>query len=863
MDTFGEWLRQQRAQLKLTRKEFADRVGCSIALLRKIESGERRPSVQIAELIANCLNIPPEERSTFVRVARGELRVDRLPPIVEPETGLPYSASEIPRSNLPQISTPLIGRKREVERIYQLMTEPQCRLLTLVGPGGVGKTRLAISAAERLQDVFAGGVYFVPFAPVRESRFIVPVIANALGFGFDRASRSDPKTQLFHYLKEKQVLLLIDNLEHLLAGPGVEVLAELVANAPQVKLLATSRQSLELHDEWVFEVQGLPVPDRVDSKDSVQATAVELFVQRARRAQVGFSPTSADYLSIIRICQRVDGMPLAVELAAAWVRTLSCEEIAQEIERGLDFLSGPVRDLPARHHSIRAVFDHSWKLLSEEERGALRKLSAFQGGFSPQAAEIVTGARLPTLSRLVTKSLLRRSSPGRFDLHELVRQFAAEKLAADPEEQAATRAGHGRYFLGYFGQASDRLQSPAQREALAELAAEMDNFRAAWDWAVANGEFTLIEPALRSFVLFIDIHGRYLEGLDMLDRAIAALEAADPLSAPGREAHLALGHLLACQGLLSFRLAKHGQAEEILERSLDILRPLNQPRVLVEALTFLGIVEGALGNYAKALVHFAEGQEIASQIGDRWIAALCRISRLDLRGVVQGMMDPLDAYERFQSALADARQAGDPRLTVIGLNALSLSALRIGRYEEARLALEESVERSASVGDRWGQSFAYRGLGIIAQAQNEHNRAVEWFGKSLEMLTDLGARQDVGRVLVEMSRSVFALGNDAEARRLCLEALRIAAETGGAYIAPEALVLLASLQAKQGERERALEYLWVVLNHSATIQDTRDRAGRLRIELEGQLTDRQIETVLARAQEKTLESIVEDILKQG
>jgi transcriptional regulator with XRE-family HTH domain len=226
--TFGEWLRQSRGQLRITRKEFADRVGCSVSTVHKIEDNERRPSSQIAELIANCLNIPPAERSTFVKVARGELNVDRLPPVSKQITSpniSPVSNASAPRTNLPVFPTPMIGRQHEVEELSQLLCDPQCRLLTLVGPGGIGKTRLAIETASHLQDVFADGVYFVPFVSVKTTHLIVPVIADAIGFSFESASRADSKTQLFSYLREKHALLLTDNLEQLLTEPGIEVLA--------------------------------------------------------------------------------------------------------------------------------------------------------------------------------------------------------------------------------------------------------------------------------------------------------------------------------------------------------------------------------------------------------------------------------------------------------------------------------------------------------------------------------------------------------------------------------------------------------------------------------------------------------------
>ena len=856
IDTFGEWLRQQRIQLKLTRKQFAERVSCSVAFLRKIENGERRPSIQIAELMANCLDIPPSERSTFVKVARGEWNVDRLSPVskltASPNNSPDSATSKI---NLPILPTPLIGRQLEVDELSQLLRDPQCRLLTLVGPGGIGKTRLAIETASYMQDAFADGVYFVPLAPVNTTRFIVPVIADTVGFAFQGANSADPKTQLFRYLKRKQTLLITDNLEHLLNEPGIEVLAELIANTPQVKLLATSRESLGLQGEWVFEVHGLPIPGSGQARGSAQNTSVELFLQRARRANVGFIATSEDYPAIIRICQLVDGMPLGIELAATWVRTLSCDEIAREIEHGLDFLNVSLRDLPARHRSMRTVFDHSWKLLTEEEQRVLLRLSGFKGGFRREAAEQVAEAKLVVLSTLVTKSLIRRSGPERYDLHELIRQFAAEHFAEHPEEQAATQARHGSYYLTFFAQADERLRGSAQRETLAELTGEMDNFRAAWDWAVTHAEFALIKQTTRTVERLYDTQGWLQEGLDTLGSAISALEAASP---DGTN-QVALGLLLTCRSVFAFRLAQHEQARAMLERSLEILRPLNEPQALVEAITFLGVVMVLTGNYARAMELLEEGQEIATAIGDRWFAALCRNQQAS---VTLRTANPETAYEQMQYVVAEWRAIGDPRFTAFALNILSQCALILGRYDEARAVLEESVEILTLVRDRWGLGSAYRGLGLAAQAQGRHLQAVDMFRKSLSTLAELGARQDVAQGLAEMGRSFFALGNDAEAGHVWRESLRITIETKGMSIALESLVGLASLQAKRGEMETALELLLIVLNHPASYQETRNRALQLRAQLEVQLTHQEIELVQQRAGAKTITSIVEDILRQ-
>jgi predicted ATPase/DNA-binding XRE family transcriptional regulator len=857
MDTFGEWLRQQRSQRNLSRREFADRVGCSVAMLRKIEDGERRPSTQIAELIANCLDVPPAERPAFVKVARGELSVNRLSPVLEQAPTAPP-----PHTNLPVLPTPLIGRQSEVEELSQLLNDPLCRLLTLVGPGGIGKTRLALEVAAQVQETFVDGVYFVPFASVNSTRYIVPLVADALGFAFPSANPSDPKAQLFNYLKEKQTLLLTDNLEHLLAEPGIEVLAELLANAPQIKLLATSRETLGLQGEWVFEVRGLPIPEGRYVEESTQNTAVELFLQRARRAHVGFAATLEDYPAIVRICQLVDGMPLGVELAAAWVRTLTCGEIAQEIERGLGFLSGSAHSLPARHRSMRAVFDHSWRLLTQEEQGALLRLSAFQGGFRREAAEVVAGASLPTLSALLTKSLIQRSGAGRYGLHELIGQFAAELIAARSGEQAALQERHGRYYLDFFSQADQRLRSSEQRQALAELTAEIDNFRAAWAWAVAQGEFALIEKAMRTFTMFYDTRGWFQEGFDTLGSAIRVLDAAHERSPLDRINRVALGHILASRALLASRLGLSESAQAMLERSLQILQPLDEPRVLVEALIFYGMTMELTGSYPRAWELYSQGLEIATALGDRWFSALGFTCLTGLAGFIHNLAEPEDIYEQFQSAVADWRRIGDPRLTAIALHSLSLSALRVGRYEEARAALKESVTLSMSVDDRWGLGYAYRGLAIIAQTQEDHLQAVDLFHTSLEILSELGARQDEARVLAEMGRSLFVLGDEAGAGHTWQEALRLASETGMAFITLEALVGLASLQARQGNTESALEWLLLVMGHPACLRETRDRATRLCHNLETQLAEQQLEAIRDRVQAKTFEAVVDEALEK-
>jgi predicted ATPase/transcriptional regulator with XRE-family HTH domain len=855
--SFGAWIKRRRKALDLTQQELAQRVGCSASLIFKIESDERSISRQIAELLAEHLEIPSDQRDLFMKVARQEKMVDSLEP--SPLLSAPHHhpASQPLPTKLPFPVTSFVGREHELLAISQQFQDPTCRLLTLTGPGGVGKTRLAIEVAHRVHEKFDQGAYFVSLVGTSAPEFIIPAIAGALGFSFSGAM--EVKAQLFNFLKGKSLLLVLDNLEHLL--DGIELLVELLELAPYVKILTTSREPLSLRAEWIFEVQGLPVPPKLEMSNLDSNSAAALFIQRAKQGKIDFQPASDDLSVITHICKLVEGLPLGLELAAAWIRTMSLKDIAQEIERSMDFLTTNARDVPQRHNSIRAVFDHSWKLLSEEEQGVLLRLSAFHGGFRREAAEQAAEATISVLSSLAAKSLVRRTSTGRFDLHELIRQFAARQLAQRPEEQTVTQARHGRYYMTYFSQADGRLRGSAQRETLAELTAEMDNFRAAWDWALAHGEFALIEPAMRTFWWYCDTRGWFQEAHEMLSRTVDALEMAHGRSPFDRTNQVALGHFLATRSWFAYRLAQYEQAQGMLERSLEILRPLNEPRVLVESISYLGRVMELTGNYAKALELYVEGLEIATGIGDRWFAAFCLTLHTALVGITYPMVEPEITHERLQSVVADWRVIGDLSLIAFGLDLLSQSALSLGRYDEARSALEENIALNSSIGFGWGLGTGYRGLGIVEQAQGRHQQAVDIFRNSLDAFTELGGSWSVARVLAEMGISLLALGNEAQAERVWREALRIATDIHGTPVALEALAGFASLQAKQGDLEHAFELVLIVLNHPASFQETRKRCSDLQANLEMQLTPAQVEAIWSLHGQKSFEAVVEDALK--
>ena len=387
--SFGEWIRKRRNILGLTQEQIAEQVGYSITMIRKIEDGERRPSARAATLLAKALQIPEDQQATFLKVARQERSVERLGP-VEEEEPFPWKAAPQPRTNLPLPASLFVGREAEIVGLTDLLQDPGCRLLVLVGLAGIGKTRLALQVAHNQLDRFPHGVFFISLAPLTSPDMIVTNIGTAIGFQFHEAS--EPQEQLLRYLREKQMLLVLDNFEHLIEGAGL--ISAILQAAPGIQILVTSRERLNLQGEWVFEVEGLPHPPSSEEGSPEQVEmyeAVQLFLQNALRVHPAFRLNEENRKWVVRICQLTEGMPLAIELAAAWVRVLSCQQIAQEIERSLDFLKASARDLPERHRSLRAALDHSWNLLSVEEQMVFKRLSVFRGGFRREAAQNAAG----------------------------------------------------------------------------------------------------------------------------------------------------------------------------------------------------------------------------------------------------------------------------------------------------------------------------------------------------------------------------------------------------------------------------------------------------------------------------------------
>lgn len=483
--SFGIWLRQKRRALDLTQKAFAAEVGCAEITVRRMEADDYRPSKELALALFEKLGIPEPERLQWVRFARGQAEVpDRqhLPSL--PRTQV---------NNLPAPLTSFIRREQEQEEIIKLLSE--VRLVSVIGPGGIGKTRLSLQVSQELLGKFPDGVWFVPVATLQSTDALLPAIAKILNFSFYQEEER-PRQQLLDYLREKQLLLVLDSFEQLV-NEGGELIGEILMAARHVKMLITSRQRLNLQGEHLYRVSGMRIPEPSDiarrgslEEQAKNFSALQLFEERARRVRQDFQLTQDNLSAVIEICKLVDGMPLGIELAAAWVEILTPSEIAAEFRHSLNLLKTNQKDVPDRQRSIRAIFESSWNMLGTKEKKVFQRLTVFRGSFSREAAQYVARASLWMLLGLAKKSWLQQVGEGHFLLHNVLRQYGHEHLRATHEEWWDTNVRHANYYVDFVARQEQELRGKRQIEAANILNREFsNNIQAAWNWLIESKRF--------------------------------------------------------------------------------------------------------------------------------------------------------------------------------------------------------------------------------------------------------------------------------------------------------------------------------------------------------------------------------------
>ena len=822
--TFGRWLKRLRAQHDLTQEALAELAYCSVQTIRFFESGKRRPSLEMAERLAEVLAVPAEQQSQFIKLARTSLNpaTDENTTTSDP-TADPNAAaanivspanppSDAPPPRLPLPATLLVGRQPEAAHLQTLLMEEGQRLVTLMGPGGIGKTRLALHMAHTLDAHFANGALFVPLVSISNSVELPTAIAGALNKSLP--GDSSGTAQLDALLADQSLLLVLDNFEHLLALDGDAITAlidHIVQHMPRVSMLITSRERLRVAGEHIFELSGLATPDSdaddatgaAVTNDAITSDAVMLFLQRARQVAPAFALTPANRAAIVRLCHLLRGMPLGIELAAAWMRTLTPEEIATEIGRSLDFLTLADRGVPARHRSLRAAFEHSWKLLTPEEQKVAARLAIFRGGFRREGAQVVTGATLPNLAALIDKSLVQvvantnadaahphtTNASLRYEIHELLRQYLRAKLVERGEEEEIARR-HVAYCTALAAEIDAQHYATVPLARYKQLRVEEGNLRAALEWTLDEAHAPELGLSLVAAIgRFWYIGDAWKEGREWLNLAMMHADATTPAAIRAQllvhlsdlehaltDYALANTHLVEAIALwrtldnpprlawalfqlasLHSSLAKFAEAEALFEECLCIYRALDDHCSIAMVLMQLASTKMSYDDYTSALVLLDEAMPIFRTQARTNIVAVA----LNMQGwanVEHG--DVTTAITNFQEAFAISQSEGNYQSMGWSQRNLGMAHLLAHKLDEAEQYLRACLRVYQQINFKSGMIIAFEILASVAAEQGKAETSVHWLALADSVRQEIGLPRTPGDERLYTNRA-FALTHAA------------------------------------------------------------------------------------------------------
>lgn len=843
-------------------------------------AGQRSEAIaqytQLREVLGRELGVQPDAETVALadQIQHGGLH---------PSPGaqdVPTTRASGPRHSLPAQPNALVGRDAELAQLADLLTDRDRRLVTLVGVGGIGKTRLALAAAAQRINDYADGVWFVALAGVSSPDLLATTIMEALGVS--RHGETPPEEQLLSYACDKEMLLVLDNFEHLMAGASL--VARLLECEAGLQVLVTSRERLRLAAEWVYQVEGLELPPEgeqprrdfaVSEEDIAEVAApsaalapgalapcdaVKLFVRSAQRSDPHFRLSADNATAVERICRQVEGMPLGIELAAGWTRVLPCKTIASRLASNMDALQAQTRDAPPRQQSLQIVFEHSWRLLAPQERRVLAQLGVFRGGFDLEAAQAVADAGLSEIGSLLDKSWLRRAQD-RYEMHELVRQFAlgkleagAEDLPPDPARQAASRR-HSAYYGDLLRRLYPDLLTGRQFEAAATILRDIDNVQAGWRWSVQNDAAELIDSYLDALGWMIDYRGWYAEMQRAFGDAVLSLRTAlaDPAltgAADQRALRRTLLRVLYQRvradlrfqvppksmtthwseffeywqgegaGLFTETEEAHGRLahaehiwwdkgtqgqKETLQLSAEALRHFedhNDSHGIELAEAFIGDVLGQESRFRESLEALYASLAAAERAGEQLFALGVRLS-LALTLIEMGEL--ASARDIADQVVASARAIGSPRDLLFGQWASGECSFQLGEYGRARREFGEALDLAERLGQPHLRIMSEYGLAEILAATGHHEEAKSRLAEMLHW----GRNSGLFVVNVALARLECAVGNCAEAARLLLVVLPLSELPLSEQIcdivpAHKMLVAAATLLDEAGRREPAL-----------------------------------------------------------
>jgi predicted ATPase/transcriptional regulator with XRE-family HTH domain len=727
--SFGEWLRRRRKAAGLTQKDLAWKISCSTSELKKLEAEERRPSVPMVERVAEIFNIPSRERAAFLRFARGDWQSAPAGTIED----IPWRASpRSTRSNLPASLTSLIGREDELAQLGAYLSDPGIRLVTLIGPPGIGKTRLSMEAAHQALSGFPDGVFWVALAPLEDPGQVAPTVVQTLGFA--EMKNRDSLERLKEGIGDKHMLLVLDNVEHLIGGVA-NLLPDLLSACPLLKILTTSREALRVPGEWLYPVPVLKIPSgaQLHSVDLVvlsQFSALRLFAERARAVRPDFALHADNVESVGRICTQLDGLPLAIELIAARIRLMAPEALLQRLSGPFTLSADGMRAVSIRQKTLHHAIAWSYELLSAEEQKLFAGLSIFAGGFMLEAAESIFSRTATTKSvsdlvaSLLDKSLIQRTldeqGAARFHMLVTIQQFALDHLHRVSEE-TEIRSWHLAYFVDLAEQASEKMHGPDQFKWLDRLDVEHDNLRTAWDWAIESdsGSALRLASALLDYWL---VRGNLSEGRRWLAQLL------EQTGEWGQTARLA--QVLGIAGRLAHAQMDYVAAQRLLEQALPIARRADYKNEIAFVLLWLGRTLGRQRDHQSARFLMAECLKLYQELQDEW-------------GIAWAMFG-----------------LGD-------------TAYYQGHYAEAEEWNLQSLTAFLKLGDRFNAAYVLNGLGEVSRLQDNYEKAGKYYEESLGIYRELQSRAALAPPMINLAWVCLRLGDPEKAKAFFQESLKL------------------------------------------------------------------------------------------
>ena len=785
-----------------------------------------------------------------------------------------HPVTEFPPHNLPPQRTPFVGRAAELGDIVRLLVEEaDCRLLTLVGPGGMGKTRLALSAAEQIvatstfQANFGDGVFFVPLENVGDDNGLLSAMMAALAAesSFSRRADASPFDQLCQFLRPKALLLILDNFEHLVKH--ADLCSALLMAAPRVKLLVTSRETLGLQEAWFYPLLGLSMPTGQAERKPQQGEydAVRLFVQCARRTRPDFA-LEVERAAVLRICTLVEGMPLAIELAAAWLKGMTCTQIAQEVARGLDILTARYQNIPARHRSMRVVMDHTWALLAADEAAAIARLAIFRGRFRQEAASAITGASLFTLATLVEKALVRVTPDGYYQLHELTRQYAEEKLTAT--DKSTLRDAHTVYYAHLLDQQTVHLFTATYRQAWAIVGGELDNIRHAWEWlveAISRGRqalpvTTLLRQMAQVFAQYYIFQSLTLTGHALFARACQVAEtagwAADTNVGP-HSPQATLVYLRLTTGLFHYERGHFRAGLTVAEEAVETSRALGVEGDLLLALLLYGRIQVRRGATAEAATALQEALSLGQRLASPHSCAEALIS-LAMVASTQGRYGEAQSY--LQQALALVQEMGYRPWIARALSNLGTTYSRQHDYHRAKPYYEQALMIAQEAGNANFVMIITSNLGGVYSGNGQYGVALDHYQRSLGMARTVGDERWIAANLNGLANTYLAMNDLTAADRVLREALAVGQQSDSTPDTLGSIARLGHVLARRGQLADALKALTFVEQHPVTMARDHLYNQPLLAELRSELPQTLFDTAAAWAAEQTLDGMVRWLL---